>query len=530
MQKKDSFLIFLAGVVVFIAGHSRDFTGFNCRFAVFAQEMLRNGPTFFPTTYGNPYPDYPAASTFLIYLVSQLFGKVTPFTAVLPTAIVSALILVVIYRIGAIHSRKWGLFAVLFALFTIEFFSFSRSISIDQYTALATVLCFYLVYSATIYHRQKRLWFIPFLFMAGFLFRGPIGLVVPASVVCVYYFYNRDFGNFFYTASISAVLLIIYSLILLATAQYQGGEAFVKQVIEAQVTGRISGAARHWIGYYFTESFAGYAVSYPFAVIVIAVLHKKIFTRENEEYRLLASLVIWIMVVLAGMSIPSARKVRYILPMIPAIALVGSYIFVDSSQNGILFEIKKIFLHFCTWFPLGTTVAILAAWILSKRVEFLSGANYFAAALLMALLGIVSWIMNTKFEDSIKRDFTFLAVGTITFIILMIYIAEPIDNYHNNAGPLAAQIEALQSKQAGEVVFYRIDADGEAIKFMANFDMPLKPQFINNPDYILNFHTPAYFIALKEDFEDLPENITARIKLLDIGKIGRNDCVVFSCF
>ena len=123
MFDKYSLAIFAAGVVFFTIGLSPEFIGFDCRFAVFAQEMLRNGPKFFPTTYDQPYPDYTAASTFIIYLVSLLFGKVTPFTAILPTAIVSALVLVVTYRIGAIQSKQWGIFAILLTLFTIGFLS-----------------------------------------------------------------------------------------------------------------------------------------------------------------------------------------------------------------------------------------------------------------------------------------------------------------------------------------------------------------------------------------------------------------------
>ena len=106
--KRDSLLILLFGVIVFTLLAAPEFINFDARFALFAQEMLRNGPSFFPTTYGTPYPDYPAASTFLIYLASLPFGRVTPFTAVLPTAVAAALVLVVTYRIGAMRFSTEG--------------------------------------------------------------------------------------------------------------------------------------------------------------------------------------------------------------------------------------------------------------------------------------------------------------------------------------------------------------------------------------------------------------------------------------
>jgi 4-amino-4-deoxy-L-arabinose transferase-like glycosyltransferase len=529
MLKKELLLIFFTGVIVFTIGLSPEFIGFDCRFAVFAQEMLRNGPTFFPTTYGNAYPDYHGTSTFLIYLVSLPFGKVTPFTAILPTAIVSALVLVFIYKIGAIHSRRWGLAAVLFALFTIEFFSLSRSISIDQYTTLSTVISFYIVYSASVYKKQKRLWLIPFLFMAGFAFRGPIGLIIPASVVCSYYLYNKDYENFAFIAFESVILLVIYTLILLAAAWYQGGETFVKRVIETQVTGRIGSNAKHWFGYYFTESFARYAISFPFAFLVVAALYRKIFKRVNPECKLLCSLIIWVLVILIGISITGTKKIRYILPIIPAISLIGSYIFVDSSPKSILYSIKKIFLQFCSWFPFGTTAVILSAWILSNRFAFLSGADYLMAAILTTILAVVSWILNIKLKDNFTRDFMFLAIGTITFIIIIVGINEPINYHRNITKPFVKKVENLRSQQYGEIIFYRIYPDNEAIKFMANLDKPITPGFTNNTKDILTISKPVYFIALQKDFTALPENITPYIKLLDFGKIGRDDCVIFVC-
>ena len=240
MLNRDSLLIFLIGIVVFTVGLSPEIIGFDCRFAMFAQEMLRNGPTFFPTTYGQPYPDYPGTSTFMIYLASLPFGKVTPFTAVLPMAIVSALILVVIYRIGAIHSRAWGLLQFDCIIYQRVFQAVSRSLSPDQYVSLATALSFYLAYSADVYGRKKRLWFIPLLLAASFAFRGPIGIVIPAAVVCAYYLFNRDFKLFALMAFAASILFVLCFKGLLIAAVHQGGAVFADRVWEMQMAGRMS--------------------------------------------------------------------------------------------------------------------------------------------------------------------------------------------------------------------------------------------------------------------------------------------------
>ena len=539
MVNRDSLLIFLMAVVVFTIGLSPEFIGFDCRFGMFAQEMLRNGPTFFPTTYGRPYPDYPGTSTFLIYLASLPFGKVTPFTAILPTAIISALVLVVMYRIGAIHSQLWGLFAVLIALFTKEFLSLSRSISTDQYTTLATVTCFYLIYSADLYGKRKRLWYIPLLFIASFAFRGPIGLVIPAAVVCTYYLYNKDFKKFFVMAIAAGVLFVVCSLGLLAAAKYQGGEALVKQVTKMQAAGRLHEEARHGYAYYWIDSFAKYMLAYPSAVIVIISLFKKIFRRVNADYKLLACLVVWMLVVLVGMSIPSTKKIRYVLPMIPAAALIASYMFIEPMQKGILAGVREIFVKFCAIFPaiillfatailvFGKQIMALAASITNRQYTSLLDGHYSVVAVLTAFLAIAAYFLNARLKEKSARELALAAVGVLTFIFIVVDIEEPISYSNNRTRPFVEKIISMQKQQQGDIVFYKITADGDAIKFMVNLDKPLIPQFVKTPEALLAFKTPAYFIAAKNNFDALPKD---HVKLLDSGKISGDDCVVFTLF
>jgi 4-amino-4-deoxy-L-arabinose transferase-like glycosyltransferase len=539
MLNRDSLLIFLIGVVIFTIGLSPEITGFDCRFAMFAQEMLRNGPTFFPTTYDHPYPDYPGASTFMIYLASLPFGKVTPFSAVLPTAVVSAVILVVIYRLGAMHSRQWGLFAVLMALFTNEFFSRSRSLTPDQYVSLATSLSFYLAYSADVYSRKKRLWLIPLVLTASFMFRGPIGIVIPAAVLCAYYLFNRDFKLFALMSFASLILFVFCFKALLIAAVHQGGAIFADHIWKMQMAGRI-GQGRHWIGYYWTESFAKYAVAYPFALVVSISLLKKIRRPENADYKFLGYLLLWMVVVLIGMSIPGTKKMRYIVPVAPAAALIASYMFICPFQNGVLSGIKEIFLKFCSWFPAGTAIlafivlvfgtqiVTFSTWLFGEHSISLLDGYYLVTIFLTVALTAAVWRINTRLKEKVMRDLALMAAGAATFIVIRVCIERPIGYSSNRTKPFVQMVETLQREKQGGIVFYKITADGDAIKFMVNLDKPIKPQFINSPEAILNCKEPAYFTSTDKDFADLPKDVAQHVKRLAGGKIGGDDCVVFT--
>src|SRR5262245_54807897 len=216
----DAAAIFACSLAAFTIGLAPEFISFQTRFAVFAQNMLRDGPSYFPTLYGVPYPDYPALPTIFIWLLSKPLGRVTPLTAILPTAVASALILVFVYLIGALRSRRWGLYAVLMTLLTYAFVFSARSIAPDQYTALATAASFCICYSASVAGRRRRLAWLPLLGLLGFACRGPIGLIVPAAVVATYYLVRREYRTLLVIVVGAAALLAACGGLLLAAAYH----------------------------------------------------------------------------------------------------------------------------------------------------------------------------------------------------------------------------------------------------------------------------------------------------------------------
>ena len=246
-------------------------------------------------------------------------------------------------------------------------------------------------------------------------------------------------------------------------------------------------------------------------------MFKKILRRENADYKFLGYLVLWMFVILFGMSIPGAKKIRYIVPMVPAAALVASYMFISPLQKGILSGIKEIFLNFCRWFPVGTGIFALVFWALSvqiaafamrvsgKQVPPLFEGYCLVTIFLMAVLTAAVWHVNARFKEGSVRDLTFMAIGAATFIIITVCIEKPISYSHNRTRPFVEKVETLQRQKQGEIVFYKITADGEAIKFMVNLDKPIKPQFINSPEAILNCKEPAYFIAKERGFRRLAQ-------------------------
>ena len=525
--KRDSLLILLLGGLLFTCRPAPEFVNLDARFALFAQEMLRNGPSFFPTAYGTPYPDYPATSTFLIYLASLPVGRVTPFTAVLPTAIAAALVLVVIHRIGALHSRRRGLAAVLFALFTVEFLARSRSVALDQYTSLATVLSFYLAYSCDCLGRCRRLWLLPAAWALGFVFRGPVGLLIPAGVTCAYYLWTARFKRTMLAGVVTGGVLALGLCGFLLAARAQGGAPFVKKVIEAQVTGRF-GERGPGFAYYWYSNLMSYAVTYPLAILVVASRFRPIVRQRTAEDRLQGLLALWVFVVLVMMSIPAVKKARYVMPIIPALALIAASVLEDASLTGFLPRAKRVFLGICHRLPLVFAVGVGGLWLFAclRRPEW-RAFSLVTTGLLVPLAAIAGRLDRGR-RPVPDRDLYRLAVGVATFVIVYIGVVEPLAHSQERTVPFVRQVEALQGESPGVVSFFRVGPDSEDVKFMANLSRPLEPQFVSSLETLRDVPGTSYIITKESVFQSMPADEVRAMRVLARGRIGHRDFVVLT--
>ncbi|OGT11965.1 MAG: hypothetical protein A2X77_04160 [Gammaproteobacteria bacterium GWE2_42_36] len=518
---RNSWLIFIVGTLAFTIGLNPEFIAFETRFALFAQEMFRHGITFFPTTYQGPYPDYPALPTLFIYGISLLFGNVTPFSAILPTALTSAGILVLIYRLGSRFSSSMGFYGVCFALLTQIFIDKSRTISPDQYVSFITTGIFYLAYTNQNNHSAKSLVGIPLLLVLGFALRGPIGLVIPATVLCGFYLFQQQFRRFFCFGLLSFTVLLICSGLLLAAAYHQGGYAFVKQVIDFEALGRMTSAqASSHFFYYWHASLTDYALAYPVALIVMLSLIKKIARPTSDQEKLLRDFVIWFLIIMLGMSIPGAKKARYILPILPPIALIAAYVFIASKK---FLQIIKAILITCFYlFPL------LSCFILTAGLFLLF--PLYASMYSIAMIGTASLSVGSLFilfstHSSSQKEKQITLIAVLTLLFLNIAVLTPINYQLEKTKPFVQAVLALQQKTPASLVFYQIGPDAEDIKFAVNADQSIQPLFIQNEQALWHYSKPAYFITTLDVYHSLKKNPS--VILLMQGKIGHRPCVVF---
>lgn len=530
----DALCIVLVGLCLFLIGQGqRPFIEFEARFALFAKEMWRHGPSWFPTTYGGePYPDYPATATWFIWLLAHLTHGVTRLTAVLPTALAATLNLLLTYRIVVRHSRDWAFAAVCFEVMAFGFLAEARALSLDQMITTVTLAVFLLA-QANEDRLTLRTWFgLVALLLLGLALRGPLGVVIPAGVGCVTYAVARQWRKLVGFGVTALCVLIGGFGLMLFLARLQGGEAFVREVLHMEVAGRLSATEHPPVWYYFTSSFGNEAPTYPLALLAIgAVLfgkpHSAADVQTAQRRRLLLQMMAWMAVIFCGLSIPMDKKPRYILAAMPAMAVLAGYLYSDefrSRRDRLAIGVRRCLDGLWQTLPLLFAVALL--WI-ARRHAMPEGVAWWpsVAVLAMAQVAVLAARRTLPSEWQAKSRLL-IAAGLLWG--LRVTLVEPVAFHNHDAREFVSALEKLRHRQPGELVFYNIGKDAEAIKYAANIDEDLHARFIDQPATLATITPPAYLVAMKTSLPELMaiQGMAQRRPVLDM-RFDGEDCIVF---
>jgi 4-amino-4-deoxy-L-arabinose transferase-like glycosyltransferase len=550
----EALLIFLVALVLFSIGlGEREFIGFESRFGLFAREMLQNGITPFPTVYSDPYPDYPATQTILIYLLSLLYGKLSIFTAVLPTAICAALTLALTYLMGALYTRSWGVHAVLLELATVGFLVEARTISLDQMVTTCTVFTAYIACSRSL-RRQQPAWVLLALgLVVGFAIRGPLGLALPATVLLACFMVLGEFRQLGPAALLAALLLVACMGLLLLAGRLSGGEQFVQSLIDLQFAKRMVNELPVPWYFYLTMGLYTYALSFPAALLVITTRLENLFgtlhfrqdtdsdrmhataapvsgsayPTEAVGLKLFLSSAAWLLAVLVLLSIPAAKKSRYLLPAVPAMALLAASIFPGGMMAGRLNWLRRLMVGLFAGVPLVGLLAFLIAPFLASHFELDPGRLKTTGLVLLGLITLASLGFARSQWAQRWRPTTLMVCGVAAFLTFQIFVAEPVNLALERTQPFVARLERLRAEGGLALVFYHLGPDAEDIKYAVNMAVLSRPAFISTPTELTAYDKPALFIARQRDFEALPPEVAEQFTVIATGKLGHSRCSVF---
>ncbi|MFJ4130964.1 ArnT family glycosyltransferase [Pseudomonas cyclaminis] len=518
--RRQSLGLGLLALLLFIAGSwHQAIIGFDSRFVLFAQEMLRHGPGFFPTTYGQPYADYLATSTLMTWLLSLPLGQVTSLTAWLPTSLASAVIVILVYRLTAPYSQRWGLLSIAVLLLSTTFISETRAVSLDQMLAAITLTVFYLGYAHDHFAADKRLHWLFLLLIVGFAIRGPIGLVVPTGVLCSYYLINRQWRQLVSFGLVALALLVACVGLLLLMAKLSGGEGFMQDVIRMQFLGRMDGSeGSSGVLYYFTSSLGNYALAYPVALLVLLAVAISGRRTPDPAVQLVLYCAAAGLLVLLGLSIPQAKKARYVLPMLPMAAIIAAYPF--STAHGRLFAwLRGLMLVIWTLLP-----ALLIAGLLFARPRYPEQLSQLG--LMLGVLGVLQAVALSAWCAPRLRPVGPAIAAVLAVWSTYILVVEPLERSVYDTRTFTLRVHQQVMQQRAPVVLHGLGKDAKAIKYMVNLDCDQVPLFTQQAADLTPLQGPAWLVMSQVDFEGLKDPRFATLTPTLTGEFDRNPYVL----
>ncbi|WP_268796442.1 ArnT family glycosyltransferase [Pseudomonas huanghezhanensis] len=517
----------LLALLLFIAGSwHQDIIGFDSRFVVFAQEMLRHGPGFFPTTYGEPYADYSAFTTLLIYLCSLPLGQVTSFSAWLPTAIASAVLVGLMYRLVAPYSRQWALLSIGMLLLTNTFITETRAVSLDQMLATVTFAVFYLGYAHDQFQAPRRMGWVFALLVLGFAIRGPIGLVVPTGVLCSYYLISGCLMQGQWQRPLRFGLLALLTLLLciaslLALAWISGGDSFMAEVVRMQFTSRMDGSEGSSPAlWYFNSSMGNYALAYPLAIVVLLVVGATAVGRQprTPALTLVGLCLAAALTVMLGLSVPQAKKARYLLPMLPMVAIIAAYPFKVTGQRWA--RVLRTFMLgvFCV------IPGVLLAALLMARPRFPEELGTIGPVLVvlgLLQMGAIALLVRPRLRT---LGLTLCAVLAVWGCYIGLF--EKVERNLYDTEHFSQAVFGILRADPLPLVLHGMGKDAKAIKFMVNVDTDLRPQFTQTAPQLQAIHAPAYVAMSNTDYLALQGTAQGALPVIYSGRFDKEDYVL----
>lgn len=536
--RMESLGIFLIALLLFTLGiWDQQPQGFDGRWAVFMQEMFRHGASLFPTTYGEPYPDYPGTATYLSYLFARLFGAPNDLANVMPTALASAGVMALIYRLLVPSGRAWALLTVLLTALTAQLLEKSRSVCLDQMVSLLCLGAFYLLHTGERMGSRLRQYAVFPLFVVAFAIRGPLGLIEVCGVVCVYWALGpartrqERIGVLKKVIAHGVIGLILLAgcwWLLLKLARISGGEAFVDDVLRMQFAGRLDESGEAFY-FYFKLSLYRYFPVVPLALAtMIALRHKWSMRNEDADVQLMLRLAACGLMILVGLSVPHFKRAYYIVPMVPMFAAVAAYGLLQA--QGWLLRVRRGYEWLVAVLPvLGIVVVFVCRHLWHKHGYWpdVSVPALVGVLIVLQLATVIAW---RRLQGSLGQRLVVLSlIALATQWLVLVKVVEPAKDLQYDTKNFVGAVEKLRADNPGTLVFVDLAKDTWAIRYIMNLDHDEQPLFIgrNEPLLVNTLPRPAWVIVERKQTALLSGTPLEHMAPVFNGRLNDNPLLVF---
>lgn len=309
------------------------------RYVSMARDMFQNKEYLTLYLNGEYFFEKPPLFFWIENLSFLIFGKVNEFTARFPVAFLGTSICFLVYFMGKkIVSRSYGIISAIILATSIEFSMLSKLAMLDIVVSafIALSLCFGIAIYFCRESRKKYYWWLFYIFSAlAVMAKGIPGFVIPFGSMFFIAIYAKKFKELFkpiyIIPGIIFFLLITLPWHLIMFKMHNPlfwDEYIIKHHLSRFLGSEEIDRAQPFYFYLITLLW-GFC---PWIISCATVWSSKIkifFTTlslEDTKHRFLAYNAIIVLFTLIFFSISETKLITYILPLYPALASLGGYV------------------------------------------------------------------------------------------------------------------------------------------------------------------------------------------------------------
>jgi 4-amino-4-deoxy-L-arabinose transferase-like glycosyltransferase len=432
------------------------FTPDEGRYSEVAREMVATGDYITPRVNGVAFLDKPVLYYWLQAAAIKAFG-VKEWALRLFPALLGILGCLVTYLCGrCLFNRRTALISSLILATTPLYFGSAHYADLNLEVAVfisCTLLFFITAVQREGYSRTGFL-FAAYIFAAlAFLTKGLIGIAFPGMIAgaWIVILWRWDLLKKIRIMTGLSVIIIItlpwYILVQQANPEFLHFFFVTQQVTRFLSAYEFNNKTPFW--FYFPVVLAG---AFPWTIFLIQALSKTIVTvwQDRRKHQTELFLLLWLTSIFLFFSIPQSKTIGYILPILPALALlVGNYLscyFEQAKQKSIYFGIAN-FVVISTLLAVFLLLVLPHLKLVHLTPDFMP---YLTAIAMVFIISAITSLCFIKKATLLPLFATCVACSTLFLLILTLgatYLNQ------DSAKPLAAHLKTIIQPQ-DEIVNY----------------------------------------------------------------------------
>ncbi len=511
--KSNSFavlLIILITLIFYLPGvlSPRDFwVEDEARYGEILREMLDAGQWFVPHLNNHFYPDKPPVYFWLAATVSLITGKITPFSGLIITWITTlGAILTTYFFTKKLYNQRAAFLASLVLTSTFLVLGCAQIVRMDMmmtWFVTWAIYAFYLGYTKG----QTRWYYLFYIFAAlAVMGKGPLGFTFAWFPAIIYLMTEKKWKELFkFVVHPGFILFLLLAVSWILAAWFTGNKDFVNTIINEQLLGRAVKSFSHKEPIYF------YLMLLPFVLLPWSPFIPRALKRGGKAYKLL---ILWFVLGFVTISILSGKLFIYLLPLVPAVAMMLGKLFDELLTYKGTVKAWRIESMIAILLTFGFFIALVFAaphYPIADQLRISSLAWVFIPLTLVAV-----WF---AWKQKIKHTFVLLFLGMYIFSFYLFQVMIPQLNSYFSAREIGAEI--AQHEQEGYTVsIFRVRRG--ILNFYAETYLPEKE--LSDLDGF--FETPNQLLIMKKSEYKKQQKLLADTHVLSNYEIANEKYVI----